>query len=180
VGGGCVSSAVQATQEPTKGSAATTSEVIAFPSLAWFEKLADLMNANRARQEKLGYVDCVVQFTVLDGGVGGTPWGCQVTFEEFEAVDVREASAEDAERADFALEATLATWRGMIESVAAGGGRPDLQHTLNYLSHPGTPIYLRSDDPLRRDMYFRFNQSLQEFVNASGSFRTTFGANAGA
>jgi len=149
-------------------------ETIPFPSLAWFEKLADLMKQNRARQEKLGYVDCVVAFTVLDGGPNGSPWSAQVTFEEFEVTDVREADAEDAERADFALEATLATWREMIMSIARGGGRPDLEHTLNYLSHPGTPIYLRSDDPLRRDMYFRFNQSLQEFVNASGAFHTSF------
>ena len=154
----------------------STGEAIPFPSVAWFRKLADLMNANRARQEKLGYVDCVAWFTVTNGAAGGGSWSCQVTFEEFEAVDVREAGPDDADRADFALEATLATWKEMIESIAAGGGRPDLEHTLNYLSHPGTPIYLRSDDPLRRDMYFRFNQSLQEFVNASGSFRTTFGA----
>ena len=73
----------------------------------------------------------------------------------------------------FALEATLATWREMIENIAQNDG-PDLTHTLNYLSHPGTPILLRSDDPIRRDMYFRFNQSLQEFVNASAAFTTTF------
>ena len=73
-----------------------------------------------------------------------------------------------------ALEATLATWREMIENIAAGGGRPDLTHTLNYLSHPGTPIRLVADDPLKADLYFRYNQSLQEFVNASASFPTRF------
>jgi hypothetical protein len=35
-------------------------------------------------------------------------------------------------------------------------------------------IRLRSSDQLRKDMYFRFNQSLQEFVNASAGFRTIF------
>jgi hypothetical protein len=62
----------------------------------------------------------------------------------------------------------------MIESIAAGGGRPDLEHTLNRLSHTGTPIFVRSDDVLRRDLYFRFNQSLQEFVNASAQLATRF------
>ena len=144
-----------------------------FPSVDWFRRLADLMNDNRGRQEQLGYVDCVAAFTVL-GAPGAVPFTVQVTFEEFAVVDVREAGAADAGRADFVLEATCDTWREMIESIAAGGGRPDLRHTLNYLSHPGTPIRLRADDPLRRDLYFRYNQSLQEFVNASGSFRTTF------
>jgi hypothetical protein len=47
----------------------TTSDIaaVAFPGLAWFQRLADLMNENRARQEQLGYVDCVAGFRVLDG-----------------------------------------------------------------------------------------------------------------
>src|SRR4051812_9670620 len=131
------------------------------------------MNTSRGRQEQLGYVDCVAAFTVLDGP-GGRPWTVQVTFEEFEAVDVRDVEPLDEGRADFTLEATAATWRAMIESIAAGGGRPDLTHTLNYLTHPGTPVRLSGDDPLRRDLYFRYNQSLQEFVNAAAAFTTTF------
>jgi hypothetical protein len=153
---------------------ATHGDAVPFPSLVWFQRLADLMNADRVRHEHLGYVDCVAQFTVLDGGPGRTPWSVQVTFEEFAALDVREASPSDAGRADFTLEATLATWRAMIDSIARGGGRPDLDQTLNRLSHMGTPVRVVSDDPLRRDLYFRYNQSLQEFVNASGSFRTDF------
>jgi hypothetical protein len=149
-------------------------DAVAFPSLEWFERLARLMKENRARNEHLGYIDCVAAFTVLDGGLRGQPWTVQVTFEEFEAIDVREAGPADIARADFTLEATQATWRETIESIAQGRGRPDLTHTLNYLSHPGTPIRVWSDDPLRKDMFFRFNQSLQEFVNASASFRTIF------
>ncbi len=148
-----------------------------FPSVAWFQALAELMNANRVRQEQLGYVDCVAEFRVLDGGQGGHAVAYQVTFEEFRAIDVREtdlASSADAEKADFALDAPLGTWREMIESIANGGGRPDLDQTLNRLSNTGVPIRLRSDDPLRRDMYFRFNQSLQEFFNASARLRTSF------
>ena len=89
-------------------------ETISFPSVAWFERLAQLMHESRTRQIQLGYVDCTVRFTVSDGGAGGRPWSALVRFEEFDAVDVREASAADAARADFALEAPLATWREMI------------------------------------------------------------------
>jgi hypothetical protein len=147
---------------------------VPFPSLEWFEQLAARMNDSRARQEQLGYVDCVAGFRVLDGACGnGRTF--EVTFEEFAATDVREAEPGEP-GADFVLEATLATWREMIENIAAGRGRPDLTHTLNYLSHPGTPVRLVSVDPLKSDLYFRYNQSLQEFVNASASFTTTFGA----
>lgn len=145
---------------------------IAFPSLDWFRRLTTLMDEQRARHQQLGYIDCVAQFTVLDAGA--VPWSVQVTFEEFAATDVREARLDDAERADFVLEAPLATWREMIENIAVGRGRPDLAHTLNGLTHMGSPIALRGSDPLRRDLYFRYNQSLQEFVNASASFVTAF------
>jgi hypothetical protein len=151
-----------------------TERAIAFPSSEWFEQLAQLMKLNRTLHEHLGYIDCIAQFTVLDGGPGGKPWSVQVTFEEFDATDVREAGAADAARADFMLEASLPTWREMIEVIARGRGRPDLTHTLNYLSHPGTPIRVWSEDPLRKDLFFRYNQSIQEFINASAAFRTIF------
>jgi hypothetical protein len=148
-------------------------EAVPFPSVEWFQRLADRMNENRARQEQLGYVDCVAGFAVNDGG---EPFTVHVTFEEFEATDVNRAGAGDAARADFTLEADLATWRSMIESIAKGGGRPGLDQTLNRLSHMGAPMAVHSDDPLRRDLYFRYNQSLQEFVNASAAFPTRFDA----
>ncbi len=53
-------------------------------------------------------------------------------------------------------------------------GRPALDQTLNRLSHLGTPMRVVSDDPLKRDLFFRYNQSLQEFVNASAAFPTAF------
>lgn len=150
-------------------------DVVAFPSKAWFQRLADLMNANRARQEQLGYVDCVAQFTVLDGGPGGTPVSYQVTFEEFACTGVTELASAALNGADFALEAKLADWRTMIASIADGHGRPALEQTLNRLSHMQTPFRLVAEDVLRSDYYYRYNQSLQEFINASAQFTSHFG-----
>ena len=148
--------------------------VVPFPSVAWFQRLADLMNQNRARQEQLGYVDCVAEFAVTGAGRGAAPFAVQVTFEEFAAIDVRASDPREPGRADFTLAAPLAVWRAMIASIAAGNGRPGLEQTLNRLSHLGTPMRVVSDDPLRRDLFFRYNQSLQEFVNASAAFTTRF------
>ncbi len=152
----------------------SASHAVCFPSRAWFERLMALMNANRTRQEQLGYVDCVAQFTVLDGGPGGEPVRYRVTFEEFAATAVDETSGRTLDGVDFALEAPLAVWREMIENIAAGQGRPDLEHSLNRLSHMGTPFRLNAVDPVHADLYFRYNQSLQEFVNASAGFPTAF------
>lgn len=155
-------------------SAATQAGTIPFPSLAFFERLGERMNADRARHEHLGYVDCIVEFAVNDAHGPGKPLRAQVTFEEFSVIDVREALPADAERADFTLEADAKTWRAMIESIAAGKGRPALDQTLNHLSHFDSPFRVHAVDPLKRDLYFRFNQSLQEFVNASAQSVTVF------
>lgn len=143
-----------------------------FPSLEWFQNLAALMNANRARAEQLGYVDCVARFTVTQDTK--LLLSAQVTFEEFEVLDVSEGTRKNAAKADFELTGDLADWTEMIENISAGNGKPDLEHTLNRLSHMGTPFLLVQDDPMRRDMYFRFNQSLQEFFNASAQFTSLF------
>lgn len=145
---------------------------VTFPSVEWFERLGEEMQRKRSLHEHLGDVDCVAQFTVVDGAPGGLPWSVQVTFEEYAVTDVREAK--DVSRADFVVEGDLEAWRGMIASIARGEGRPDLAHTLNYLTLPGTPMRAWSDDPVRRDLFFRFNQSLQEFFNASAALPTRF------
>ncbi|HJP37475.1 MAG TPA: hypothetical protein QF901_15980 [Gammaproteobacteria bacterium] len=147
---------------------------VTFPSVEWFARLAQLMNENRARQEQLGYVDCVAEFVVTDAESTTGRWAVQVVFEEFEVLEVVETTADNADRVDFSLEASVDTWGEMIDNIAAHGGRPDLEHSLNYLSHLGAPIKLVADDPLCSDLYFRYNQSLQEFVNASVAFTTTY------
>ena len=147
---------------------------VPFPTLAWFRQLAELMKEDRSLHEHLGAVDCVAQFTVTDAGPNGERWSALVTFDGFEVTEVRKAKDGDEAVADFAIEADRATWRGMIQSIREGNGRPALDQTLNFLSLPGVPLRVSSEDPVRRDMFFRFNQSLQEFFNASHRFHTVF------
>jgi hypothetical protein len=159
--------------EPAAAGDAVATARIAFPSVAWFERLASLMNEQRALHEKLGYVDCTVRFTVENAPGSAEPWGAQVRFEEFAAVEVQ-AAQKDTAPPDFALEASFETWRGMIESIATGGGKPGLEQTLNDLNLRGGALRVTATDTLNRDMFFRYNQSLQAFVNASGCFETNF------
>lgn len=152
----------------------TQADPVPFPSLAWFAKLGERMNADRARHEHLGYVDCIVEFVVRDASGPARPLRAEVTFEEFSVVDVRERGRADAGRADFTLEADVKDWREMIESISRGKGRPALDQTLNHLSHFDSPFRVFATDPLKRDLYFRYNQSLQEFMNASAQLVTDF------
>jgi hypothetical protein len=138
-----------------------------FPSVAWFERLGELMDANRAIHEHVGEIDCTCAFSILDAEGVGADRHFQVTFEGYSVVDVREISREQCDNADFTMETDLDVWKEMLDSIAEGGGRPDLDHSLNHLSLPGVPMRVWAVDPLGRDMFFRFNGSLQEFVNAS-------------
>ena len=145
---------------------------VAFPSVQWFEALGQRMHDQRDHFAKIGDMDCTMQLTLYDASPAGQPWRCQVEFEGTDVVDVREVGEGDEERADFVIETDLDTWREMVDNIVANGGRPDLYHTLNRLSLPGVPIRLWGVDPVRRDAYYRFNQSLQHYVNNAAAFGT--------
>ena len=153
---------------------ATTTPTLVFPSLEWFQRLGELMDERRDRHVHIGTIDCLAQFTMFGCPTEGESWHVQIRFEEYSVVEVREVSEEESSAADFILEGDLGTWQEMVQNVAEGQGRPDLEHSLNKLSLPGVPMRLWSNDPLARDLFFRYNQSLQEFMNASSEINTVY------
>jgi len=148
--------------------------MLTFPSVEWFARLGELMEENRAVHEHVGEIDCSCVWTVFDADGQGTDRHFQTTFELYSLIDVAEVSEEDRVKANFILETDIWVWKEMLENIAENGGRPDLEHSLNRLSLPGVPIRLWAEDPLDRDMFFRFNGSLQEFVNASVHIPTAY------
>lgn len=146
---------------------------VAFPSVEWFQMLATKMAGQREHFEKLGACDCVGQLTIWDGP-GGEEWRCQFRFEEYDVVDVRLVTEDEEPTSDFILETDVETWQGMVDSIVEGDGQPGLLFTLNRLSMPGTPIRLWSHDPVNRDAYYRFNQTIQHFVNNCSTFTTVW------
>jgi len=144
-----------------------TTTTVDFPSVGWFERLGRVMEEYRARHEHIGPIDVTVVWTVIDADGRGTDRHFLTRFELYSMVEAREITEDERFQADFIMETDAQVWQEMIENIRDNGGRPDLEHSLNRLSLPGVPIRVWADDPLGRDMFFRFNQSLQEFVNAS-------------
>ncbi|MSP43298.1 MAG: hypothetical protein EXR08_08030 [Alphaproteobacteria bacterium] len=155
---------------PTGG---TDQEPVTFPSLAWFEALVNVMRRNQARYKHLGYTDCVMQCTVTDGDAG-KPWSVRLTFDTYEVTAVALANPAREELTDFALEAPLAIWKAVIESTARNHGKPDPELTLNYLSLREPLFAVTAGDQLKRDYFFRYNQTLQQFINDSQHLATRF------
>jgi hypothetical protein len=71
------------------------------------------------------------------------------------------------------MQATYDTWKDMIQNIQANNG-PDLHHTLNYLALPDDPIYIAAPDFLSRDLFARYGQTYQLFINGAVHVPTVF------
>jgi len=133
---------------------------IKFPSIDFFQELARRMQDNATEFEKLGFCDTVMGVKVD----AESSHLYALTFDVFDCTDVRElASAADAEL-DFTLEAPLALWKEMFESIQKNG-QPEPAYTLNSLSHVGDRMAVVYDDPEGHDKFYRFIATLQAFVD---------------
>lgn len=135
------------------------------PTVDWLSRLAEINKADLAEFRKLGEVDCRFAVDIVDGGPGGSPLIVQLRFDGFDVDEIKEIDEAGLEAMDFVVETDRDSWLEMVDSIRAGDGRPDLEHTLNALSMAATPIRVWSSDPLGRDMFFRYNQTLQHFFN---------------
>jgi hypothetical protein len=135
------------------------------PTVEWLTRLAETNMADLAEFRKLGEVDCRFAVNIFDGGPDGSALIVQLLFDGFDVSEIKEISDTELDSMDFVIETDRDSWQEMVDSIRAGHGRPDLDHTLNALSMAATPIRVWSSDPLGRDLFFRNNQSLQQFFN---------------
>ena len=136
-----------------------------FPSVEWFNAIKDIVN-NDPNFRQLGTVDAVV-------GVKVENKIYQLTFEAFECTNVREASESDLRDMDFWLEQPYDLWKDMLDNIKKNGAA-DLSHTLNTIDLNIPEGFARSNDGYRRDAFYRFNQSIQDFFNASAKIDTQY------
>ncbi len=145
-----------------------------FPSSEWFRSLQERAAAKPDRFKKLGFTDAAVGIKIEAGDGLGEDEGYVLAFEGYGCRRVDEVSRpEDA--ADLVIEGTYSTWKEMIENIRAHG-EADLQHTLNFLSIRGDPLNVVAQDQLKADLFYRYNQTLQEFFNGAAEVETEFAA----
>ena len=136
-----------------------------FPSVEWFNAIKDIVNNDPAFRQ-LGTVD-----SVIGARVGSKIY--ELTFEAFECTGVREVGENDLRDMDFWLEQTPAQWKEMLDNIKKNGAA-DLTHTLNTIDLSLPNGFAQSHDGYRRDAFYRFNQSIQDFFNASAKIDTTY------
>jgi hypothetical protein len=133
---------------------------VEFPSLEFFQALAERMRGDAATFEKLGYCDTEMGVAVT----GGPSRTFALSFDVYECVDVREVDADAAAKLDFVLEAEPEVWLDIFQAIREHGGA-DAAHSLNTLSHLGDAIRVRYEDPEGHDKFYRYMASLQAFFD---------------
>lgn len=145
----------------------TGEHFVLFPSLAWFQALQQLANAD-PELRRLGSTDTTM-------GIKAGAAIFLVTFQAFRCETIVPGSDDDLLGVDFVLEMSLAQWQEMLENIHTHGSA-DRQHTLNTLDMrtPGGIANNATGDQFRADLFFRYNQTLQHFFNLSAQLPTTF------
>ena len=136
-----------------------------FPSVDYFRALADLLNASDSFR-RLGTCDSEIGVEV-DGRF------FEIDFEAFEVTNIREIDAARAEELDFYLSQPLDDWKAMLQDIKTNG-RATHDFTLNSLDLRSETEFARGKDYHRRDAFYRFNQTFQEYFDMAAKVETTF------
>ena len=146
-----------------------------YPSLEWFQALADRMNVeDRDIYTRIGEGDVRWCLRIKPDPFLRKRYLFGFVFEGTGCVEVVELDprADDCGfDEDFTLEARYVVWADILHNTIRNGGA-DLQHTLNILSISDDPIHLEARDQLRADAFFRFGQTFQEFFDAARHVET--------
>ena len=142
-----------------------------FPSVKWFQALCDAANANPERFRRLGTVDLVL---VVKIDYPNQSSFFEIVFSGYHCAGVRELPAVSAaQKGAVVLEGPFEAWREMIVNIKANG-QADLAQTLNTLTLYDTPMRVWSENQLDTDLFYRYQQNLQEFFDTSARFETEF------
>lgn len=137
-----------------------------FPSVEWFEELRDTVQDDPHWRD-FGMMDCAMGVNVGETTI-------KLVFDGYEIPEIADISeSADEEDLDFTLVMPSERWQEMIENIQSNG-HADLHHTLNTIDLESPEELAKGEDYTRRDLFYRFNQTLQDFFDASSTVETTF------
>jgi hypothetical protein len=137
-------------------------------SVAFFDDLAAAMSADSERYERLGDID--LELALVMRRPEGDHFRVQLSFHGITCDGVAAIDAGAESLADCWLEGDLEDWEAMFATIAEHGHAVE-QWTLNTLTLFGDRIRLHAKDPMGEDRFHRFNQTLQDFVDAYARLR---------
>ena len=136
-----------------------------FPSVKWFDDAGSLLNKSDSFQ-RLGTCDAEM-------GVQSGSKFFQLTFEAFEYTGSKEIDEVAAHTLDFTLNQEPDAWQAMLENIKEHG-LAEHEFTLNSLDLRSEVEFAIGEDYNRRDLFYRFNQTFQEYFDQSAHMETSF------
>ena len=137
-------------------------------TLAFFDELAAAMAAEPEKYERLGDID--LELAIVMRRPNGDHFRVRLSFHGITCDGVVHVDPGEEVIADCWLEGSLEDWQAMFDNIFEHGHAVD-QWTLNTLTLFGDHITLHASDPMGEDRFHRFNQTLQEFVDAAARVR---------
>lgn len=134
-------------------------------SVRFFDALATEMNAHPELYEVLGDVD--MDLAIVMTGEHGE-FRVRLTFEGITCAGVDEIGDGDEHTADCYLQGPLVEWQAMFDDIAEHGHATGWW-TINSLTLVGEKIAVHGDDPLGVDLFFRYNQTVQNFLDGAAA-----------
>lgn len=140
--------------------------MVKFPSLEFFQALRDGLNANTERLRRLGTADVTL---VVKVDYADQAQCYEIVLGGYHCLSVRTlASIDAAGEGAVTVEGPYEVWREMIDSIQRSG-QADLDHTLNTLTLMDTPLHVSALNQLDTDLFYRYQQTLQEFFDGAAS-----------
>ena len=136
-----------------------------FPSVEWFREAADLL-AKSDSFKQFGAADAQMGVQVGDKTF-------KIVFDAFEITDVEEIASPDAADLDFTLVQEPEEWQAMLQNIK-DNGQAEHEFTLNSLDLHTEKELAVGKDYNRRDLFYRFNQTIQDYFDMSAKIDTEF------
>ena len=141
------------------------SPAFAFPSDQWFNFLAAHASEEPDVYQALGFANFRLAIEIVpDSGEPATTWG--LVFDGYDVVSTGELPDPGGFAPDATISGPLSAWAEMVENIASHGSA-DAAHTLNVLSIADTPLQVTATDPLGKDRFFRYAETLQTIFDAT-------------
>ncbi len=136
-----------------------------YPSREFFEELRSRANANSELFRRLGTADMAL---VVKVDFNDKSDFYEIQFAGYRCTGVKQLkSIADAAEGAVVVTGPYSAWCEMIENIVAKG-HADLEHTLNTLTLMDTPLRVDADNQLDVDLFYRYQQNLQEFFDGAG------------
>jgi hypothetical protein len=136
-----------------------------YPSKEFFEELRTRANANPDLFRRLGTADMTL---VVKVDYDDKSDFYEIEFAGYRCTGVKQLnSIAEAPTGAVVISGPYPAWREMIDNIVTKG-HADLEHTLNTLTLMDTPLRVDADNQLDTDLFYRYQQNLQEFFDGAG------------